>query len=79
MHCLIVVKPKRVWMPKYTCDVMYYPLFTLGIEIEFYDLAEPFNVAESVTLGSNDWLLYVNYFGICNCTNNIAIVRNSYA
>jgi hypothetical protein len=59
-------KPKRVWMPKYTCDSIYSPLYALNIDIVFYDLVEQFNIADSVTLAANDWLVYVNYFGICS-------------
>jgi hypothetical protein len=59
-------KPKRVWMPKYICDSMFSPLYALGIEIVFYDLTTQFNISDSVTLEVDDWLLYVNYFGICN-------------
>lgn len=59
-------KPQRVWMPKYICDSMLLPLQALKIEIVFYDLTEQFNVCDSVQLSENDWLLYVNYFGICS-------------
>jgi hypothetical protein len=59
-------KPKRVWMPKYTCSSMYSPLYALNIEIVFYDLTKQLNINDSVTLATDDWLLYVNYFGICN-------------
>lgn len=59
-------KPQRVWMPKYICDSMLLPLHTLKIEIVFYNLIEQFSVCDSVQLYENDWLLYVNYFGICS-------------
>ena len=59
-------KPNRVWMPKYICESMYSPLCSLGIEIVFYDLTEQFNVADSVMLAADDWLVYVNYFGVCH-------------
>jgi len=59
-------KPKRVWMPKYICDSMLLPLNTLNIEIVFYNLTEQLGISESVKLFKDDWLLYVNYFGICS-------------
>jgi len=59
-------KPQRVWMPKYICDSMLLPLQALKIEIVFYDLTEQFCVCDSVQLSEKDWLLYVNYFGICS-------------
>lgn len=65
-HALLNVgRPQRVWMPKYICDAMLAPLHALGIEIVFYDLDQRLSVAESVTLSPEDWLLYVNYFGLC--------------
>jgi hypothetical protein len=59
-------KPQRVWMPKYICDSMLLPLQALKIEVVFYDLNEQLGVCHSVQLSENDWLLYVNYFGMCN-------------
>jgi hypothetical protein len=67
-------KPNRVWMPKYICDAMLSPLYALGIEIVFYDLTKQLNVDDSITLATNDWLLYVNYFGICN-EQEIALLK----
>ena len=59
-------KPQRVWMPKYICDSMLLPLQALKIEVVFYDLNEQLGVCHSVQLSENDWLLYVNYFGVCS-------------
>jgi len=58
-------KPQRVWLPKYICDAMLSPLQDEGIECSWYDLDENLNVAESIVLGDGEWLLYVNYFGVC--------------
>ena len=58
-------RPSRVWMPKYICDAMLAPLSSVGIEFVFYDLDRRLGVAESVVLEPQDWLLYVNYFGVC--------------
>ncbi len=63
---LEIGKPQRVWMPKYICDSMLLPLQVLKIEIVFYDLTEQLSVCDSVQLSENDWLFYVNYFGICS-------------
>jgi hypothetical protein len=63
---LLAGRPARVWMPKYICDAMLAPLNQAGIEIAFYDLDRNLGVAESVVLGAKDWLLYVNYFGVCS-------------
>jgi hypothetical protein len=45
---------------------MLLPLQALKIEVVFYDLTEQLGVCHSVQLSENDWLLYVNYFGVCS-------------
>lgn len=59
-------RPKRVWMPRYICDAMLVPLANVGVDCAFYNIDDSFNVADPVNLLPNDWLLYVNYFGICS-------------
>jgi len=63
---LRVGRPARVWMPKYICDVMIEPLRMEGIECVFYSIDFNFSIINNIDIGSNDWLLYVNYFGICS-------------
>lgn len=59
-------KPSRVWMPKYICNAMLAPLRKVGIEYIWYDLTDDLEVGPDVEIGADDWLLYVNYFGICD-------------
>jgi hypothetical protein len=59
-------KPKCIWMPKYICDSMLSPIYSLNINLSFYDLTEQLGVSDQVILSETDWLLYVNYFGICD-------------
>jgi len=59
-------KPERVWMPRYICDAMLSPLRNAGITTCFYDLNESLGIASKIGLRSQEWLLYVNYFGICD-------------
>ena len=58
--------PERIWMPRYICDAMLSPLLDAGTDICFYDLREDFRIDSQIKLRSQDWLLYVNYFGICD-------------
>lgn len=62
LHC----KPKRVWMPYYICDTMLAPLEQAKVEVYFYSLNRDFTIADSIELGSDDKLFYVNYFGLCS-------------
>lgn len=59
-------KPKRVWIPNYICSAMLAPLTELNIEHIFYDVDENLNISPRVSLQTKDWLLYINYFGICD-------------
>lgn len=58
-------RPTRVWMPRYICNAMLTPLEKLGIEYAWYDLTDELEVGPEVRLEAGDWLLYVNYFGVC--------------
>jgi hypothetical protein len=62
---LLAGKPRRIWMPWYICDTMTDQLPMAGVEIMRYGLDENFAVANDVELARTDWLLYVNYFGLC--------------
>ena len=56
---------EKVWVPKYICDSMIDPLLLLNIEIFFYDLNQDFTPLLPEKLIPNEYLLYVNYFGLC--------------
>lgn len=57
---------KRIWMPKFICDSMLEPLKILQIDILYYDLNDTFIPVLPKSLENDEYLLYVNYFGICN-------------
>lgn len=59
-------KPNRVWAPKYICDSMLAPLVAERIPICFYGIDDSLEISTTVDLENDDWLLYVNYFGICD-------------
>lgn len=59
-------RPRKVWMPHYICDSMLGPLCKAGIEVSFYSLNEDFSIKDEINLQPGEWLLYVNYFGVCS-------------
>lgn len=63
---LLSSKPNRVWMPHYICESMLTPVKAVDIEICYYSLDKQFGIADEITLGCSDVLLYVNYFGVCS-------------
>lgn len=72
-------RPTRVWMPRYICNAMLAPLENAGIEYAWYDLTEELEVGPEVRLEAGDWLLYVNYFGVCGAKVEALLHRFSPA
>lgn len=58
-------KPAAVWMPWYICNSMLEPLLACGIPVKRYALDRQLRVAADVAPAAGEWLLYVNYFGLC--------------
>ena len=67
--------PERVWMPRYICDAMLSPLIDAGIDTCFYDLHKDFRIKSQIGLRSQDWLLFVNYFGTCDVVEQEVLRR----
>lgn len=58
-------RPERLWLPSYICDAMLMPAWQAGIKVSFYGVDRNFEIEEGLMLQQGEWLLYVNYFGIC--------------
>ncbi len=58
-------KPKCVWMPRYICDSMFAPLTNAGIKFALYSIDKQYGIVDELEISPDDWLLYVNYFGVC--------------
>lgn len=54
----------KVYVPKYTCDVVLEPFVKLGIPYTFYSINENLELAIDIQLGKHEYLLYTNYFGV---------------
>ena len=67
--CLMVIlrnlRPRRVHVPFYTCDATLEPFARLGIETHSYGLDEALFPTELPELGTDEYLLWTDYFGIC--------------
>jgi hypothetical protein len=60
-------RPRRIWMPWYNCETMLEPPSMAGIPIERYRLDDNLDVVDNdIALAADDWLLAVNYFGVCD-------------
>lgn len=58
-------KIKKIWMPRFICDSMLEPLRLLNIDVLFYNLHTNFFPILPEKLNKDEYLFYVNYFGIC--------------
>ena len=54
----------KVYIPKYTCEVILEPFQKLGIQYSFYSVNFQLEIADEIVLEQNDYLLYTNYFGV---------------
>ena len=54
----------KVYIPKYTCEVIMEPFQKLGIQYSFYSINIQLEIADEIVLGQDEYLLYTNYFGV---------------
>ncbi len=54
----------RLFIPRYTCDVVLEPLKKLNISFVYYRIGLDFQILENFSLKKTEYLLYTNYFGI---------------
>lgn len=55
---------RKVYIPYYTCLAVMEPFHKLDIPYEYYHINEQLEIAEDISLGSEEALLYTNYFGL---------------
>lgn len=64
-YILRLRKPKKVFLPYYTCDVMLLPLNKLGIHYDFYHINEKLEpIFDFEKIKKSEYFVYTNYFGI---------------
>ncbi|MBG6234378.1 hypothetical protein IWX76_000933 [Pedobacter sp. CAN_A7] len=63
-YILKVKRYKLVHIPYYTCEVILEPLKKLGIQFQYYTINEQMDPVLDFVIGSEDCLLYTNYFGL---------------
>lgn len=75
MALLAAGAPRHVWMPRYTCDVMLHTLDQAGVSYSFYGLNHDLTIKDDIALLDDEWLLYVNYFGLCTAIQQDILKR----
>jgi len=57
-------KVSKLYIPKYICDVMIEPLQKTKVAYAFYKLNNDLEIDQPPRLKGDEYLLYVNYFGV---------------
>jgi hypothetical protein len=61
---LTLIKPKKVFVPFYTCNVMYETIVRKKIDLEYYAINENLELEQLPILGEGEIFIYINYFGM---------------
>lgn len=56
----------RIYISRYTCNVVMEPLISRGVEIQFYETNYNLEIVDLPKLSTGMALIYVNYFGLKN-------------
>jgi hypothetical protein len=67
-YVLRVRKYHKIYIPYFICEVMLEPIRKLQVEYAFYSINEAFEPIFDKSLGMNEALLYINYFGLQQST-----------
>ena len=62
-HIVRQLKIKSIWVPDYTCHVVWDALKAENCELKFYSIG--LDMLPTEKLPRNDFVLYTNYFGCC--------------
>lgn len=57
-------KIKRLYVPKYTCPVVWEAVKAEGCESVYYSVDNYLKPVEKI--GADEWMLYTNYLGVCS-------------
>ena len=63
-YLVTVARPRRVLLPDYVCEAVVAPLERLGIDYGLYQVDGALEIGDSVEVGDDEFLLYVDYFGV---------------
>ncbi len=58
------LKPRRFYLPFYTCDALLSPFEARHVPFQFYQIDENLDPIDLPSLASDEYVLYINYFGL---------------
>lgn len=72
---LEVIKPRKLYVPFYTCDALLQPITDLQICYEFYPIAPELS-SQLPNIEEDEYAIYINYFGLC--TAHVQTLLSTY-
>ena len=73
-HIVRQLKIKAIWVPEYTCPVVWNALKAEKCELKFYSIGKDMLPTEKFS--HDDFVLYTNYFGCCG--KNVGMLAAEY-
>lgn len=67
-HVLSKLKPSHVHLPFYTCDAVIEAVSANNLAFSFYPLTDQLSPEFAPTLPANEYIVYINYFGLKGST-----------
>jgi hypothetical protein len=67
---LNTAKPAKIYVPYYCCNALLQPIEKLKIPYSFYAINENFEIDENILLHKNEFIIYINFFGIKDSYSN---------
>jgi hypothetical protein len=65
-YIIQVKNPKKIYIPIYSCDSILIPIKSAGVDYAYYRIDEEFRPIMEQDLGDDEFILYINYFGLNN-------------
>jgi hypothetical protein len=64
-YALKQLRPTKLYVPFYCCEALLEPLVENNVPYEYYAINDTFRPVQTQQLKTNEYLIYINYFGIC--------------
>jgi hypothetical protein len=66
---------RKIYLPAYSCDVLFEPLRRRNVEFELYSIDESLDPVFDKSVGEDEAFLYINYFGVKQPTVEVLAAR----
>lgn len=63
-YIIIVNNIQEIWLPHYSCDVLWEPCIRHQVNIRYYSINDHLEIDRSMMIPSDAYVVYTNYFGV---------------